>query len=305
LLSGGAWSITSVRLHIVDATYELFRAFHALPPGSILTPEKQDVRGVYGLMSSMLSLLKDPTVTHVGCATDTVIESFRNQLFDGYKTGEGIPDVLWKQFPLAEEGLRALGLVVWPMVEFEADDALAAAAHQHGDAFDEVVVCAVDKDLAQCVRGDHVVMWDRRREITYDEPRVRAKWGVGPRSIPDLLALIGDTADGLPGIAGWGAKGAAAVLSVYEHVAAIPDDASRWAKDGVTVRGADRLAKSLAEQREQALLYRTLATLRTDVPLRETVEDLRWKGVPRSTFVDFCQRMGFKKLPDRITKWTD
>jgi 5'-3' exonuclease len=292
-----------VRLHVIDGTYELFRAFHALARAPILTPQKEDVAAVYGLMSSMLSLLKDPTVTHVGCAFDTVIESFRNQLFDGYKTGEGVPEALRRQFPLAEEGMRALGLVVWPMVEFEADDALAAAAHQHADAFDEVVVCAVDKDLAQCVRGDHVVMCDRRREKTYDEPAVRAKWGVGPRSIPDLLALIGDTADGLPGIPGWGAKSAAAVLSVYEHVAAIPDDPGRWAKDGVTVRGADRLAKNLAEQRPQALLYHTLATLRTDVPLRESVEDLRWRGVPRSLFVDFCQRMGFKKLPDRITRW--
>ncbi len=290
-----------MQLHLIDATYELFRAYHALPP--ILAPDRTNVAAVYGLLSSVLSLLKDPTVTHLGCATDHTVESFRNQLFADYKSGEGVPEPLMLQFPLAEEGLRALGLVVWPMVDFEADDAMAAAAHRHGDAFDKVLLCSVDKDLAQCVRGDHTVLWDRRREKVYDEPGVRAKWGVAPASIPDLLALIGDAADGLPGVPGWGAKSAAAVLDVYRTVAEIPLDPGAWTRDGVKVRGADRLAKSLAERRDDALLYRQLATLRTDVPLAESLDDLRWKGVPRDRFAEFCGRMGFKKMVDRPTRW--
>lgn len=292
-----------MHLHLIDATYELFRAFHALPP--ITAPDGTDVAAVYGLLSSALSLLKDPTVTHLGCATDHTVESFRNHLFAAYKTGDGMPEQLAAQLPLAEEGLRALGLVVWPMIEFEADDALAAAAHRHRDEFDKVVICSVDKDLAQCVRGDHVVLWDRRREKVYDEPGVRAKWGVSPRSIPDLLALIGDVADGLPGVPGWGQKSAAALLEVYDAVAAIPLDAAAWTRDGVKVRGAERLARTLAERRDDALLYRQLATLRTDVPLAESVADLRWRGVPRDAFADFCRRMGFKRLPERPTRWAD
>lgn len=290
-----------MQLHLIDATYELFRAYHALPP--IKAPDGTNVAAVYGLLSSLLSLLKDPAVTHLGCATDHTVESFRNQLFDAYKSGDGVPEELMVQFPLAEEGLRALGLVVWPMIEFEADDALAAAAHRHGDAFDKVFLCSVDKDLAQCVRGDHVVLWDRRREKVYDEPGVRAKWGVAPRSIPDLLALIGDTADGLPGVPGWGQKSAAAVLDVYGTVAGIPLDPAAWTRDGVKVRGAERLAKSLAERRDDALLYRELATLRTDVPLAESLDDLRWKGAPREVFAAFCARMGFKKMVERPTRW--
>lgn len=292
-----------MQLHLIDATYELFRAYHALPP--IEAPDGTNVAAVYGLLGSVLSLLKDPAVTHLGFATDHTVESFRNQLFAAYKTGDGVPEELMRQFPLAEEGLAALGLVVWPMVEFEADDAIAAAAHRYADAFDKVLLCSVDKDLAQCVRGDHVVLWDRRRERIYDEAGVRAKWGVAPRSIPDLLALIGDAADGLPGIPGWGQKSAAAVLDVYGTVADIPLDPAAWARDGVKVRGAERLARALAERREDALLYRRLATLRTDVPLTETVEDLRWKGCPRERFAEFCERMGFKKMVDRPTRWRE
>jgi 5'-3' exonuclease len=291
-----------VQLHLIDATYELFRAFHAIP--TIKSPDKREVGAVYGLMSSMLSLLKDPTVTHVACATDHTVESFRNQLFADYKTGDGVPEVLLSQWELAEEGLRALGLVLWPMVEFEADDALAAAAHRHADAFDKVVIASVDKDLAQCVRGDHVVMWDRRREKVYDEPGVNAKFGVPPRCIPDLLALKGDPQDGLPGIPGWGDKAAGALLAAYGALEAIPLDAATWTRAGVKVRGADRLAASLAERRADALLYKRLATLRTDVPLAETVDDLRWRGVPRERFAEFCGRQGFKKMIDRPARWS-
>ncbi|MCW8138894.1 MAG: flap endonuclease [Planctomycetota bacterium] len=292
-----------MQLHLIDATYELFRAFHALPP--IKAPDGGDVAAVYGLLSSLLSLLKDPAVTHLGCATDHTVESFRNQLFAGYKTGEGVPEVLMRQFPLAEEGLRALGLVVWPMIEFEADDALAAAARRWGDAFERVLVCSVDKDLAQCVRGDHVVLWDRRREKVYDEAAVVAKWGVPPRAIPDLLALIGDAADGLPGVPGWGAKSAAALLSVYGAIEAIPPDPAAWTVAGVKVRGAERLAASLRERRDDALLWKRLATLRVDVPLAEDLDGLRWQGAPRAEFAAFCRRMGFRKMVDRPTRWRD
>jgi 5'-3' exonuclease len=290
-----------VQLHLIDATYELFRVFHAIPP--IAAPDGRNVAAVYGLVSSMLSLVRDPQVTHVACATDHVIESFRNGLYAGYKTGEGVPEALLAQWELAEEGLRALGLVVWPMIEFEADDALATAAARWADQVDKVVIGSVDKDLAQCIRGDRVVLWDRRREKVYDEPAAREKWGVAPARIPDLLALIGDTADGLPGIDGWGKVSAGAVLAAFPGVEAIPDDPREWAKAGVKVRGAERLARSLADARADARLFQQLATLRTDVPLAESLDDLRWRGVPRETFVAFCERLGFKRLPERPTRW--
>jgi 5'-3' exonuclease len=292
-----------VQLHLIDATYELFRAFHALP--SIKAPDGTEVNAVYGLLTSMLSLLRQEGVTHVGCATDHVIESFRNRLYAGYKTGDGVPEALAGQWTLAEEGLSALGLVVWPMVEFEADDALAAAARRYGPAFERVVICTVDKDLAQAVEGGRVVLWDRRREKVYDEAGVREKWGVAPASIPDLLALIGDTADGIPGVDGWGKTSAAALLARYGHLEAIPRDPARWAKDGVKVRGAERLLQGLAAAADEVGLWKTLATLRTDVPLAETVEDLRWQGASRALFAPFCARLGFKKLVDRPHRWRD
>ncbi len=286
------------KLHVVDATYELFRAYTAVP--SMPSPEKVEVNGVYGLISTILKLLRGDDVTHVACATDHVVESFRNAMFDGYKTGEGLPEALGKQFPIAEEALRALGLVVWPMIEFEADDALAAAATRYGSGFEQVVICTPDKDLAQCVTGNHVVMWDRRREKVYDELGVLAKWGVLPKAIPDYLALVGDTADGIPGVPAWGAKSSATVLGAYGTVEAIPDDPNDWT---CKVRGAKRLAASLVEHREAALLYKQLATLRTDVPLAEDADALEWQGVPREPFEALCRRLGFNRLAERPHRW--
>jgi 5'-3' exonuclease len=286
-----------MQLHLIDGTFELFRAYYAQP--SVTAPDGAEVGAVRGLLSSMIALLRDPAVTHVAAATDHVIESFRNQLFRGYKTGDGIPADLWAQFPIAEEALRALGIVVWPMVEFEADDALATAAHRFAPAVERVVILSPDKDLAQCVRGEHIVMHDRIRRIIYDEAAVRAKFGVPPASIPDWLALVGDSADGLPGLPGWGPKSAAAVLSAYGHVEAIPDDARAWP---VALRGAPRLAATLRQRRADVNLYRTLATLRVDVPLSESLADLRWGGAPRA-FADFCSRLGFEALPNRVISW--
>jgi 5'-3' exonuclease len=264
-----------MQVHLVDGTFELFRAYY----GSL---ESTDVHGrevgaVRGLARSLLALLGEPGVTHVAVAFDHVIESFRNALYPGYKTGKGLDPVLHAQFELAEEACRALGLVVWPMIEFECDDALATAAARYteDERVEQVVVCSPDKDLAQCVRGDRVVCLDRMRRKVLDEQGVRAKFGVHPASIPDWLALVGDSADGYPGIPRWGAKSAAAVLGLYERLEAIPPDAADWR---VPVRGARALAATLAAARGDALLYRTLATLRTDVPLTESLEALRWDG---------------------------
>jgi 5'-3' exonuclease len=286
------------KLHLLDATYELFRAFFAVP--SERAPDGREVGAIRGLIGTTLALLREPGVTHVGAATDHVIESFRNDLFPGYKTGAGVPAELLAQFPVAEEALRALGVVVWPMVEFEADDALATAAARFADQVEQVVILSPDKDLCQCVRGQRVVTHDRRRGITYDEPAVREKFGVAPSSIPDLLALVGDTADGIPGIPGWGMKTAAVVLRVYSSIEAIPHAADRWK---LKMRGAERLAAGLAAQRADALLYKRLATLRTDVPLRETLADLEWRGVERGAYEDLCRRLGFGKLASQPTQW--
>lgn len=283
-----------MQVHLVDATYELFRAFFAMP--SEKGPDGSEVGAIRGLIGSMLALLREPGVTHVAAATDHVIESFRNQLFAGYKTGEGIDPDLWAQFPLAEEALRALGIVVWPMVDFEADDALASAAARFAAQADRVILLSPDKDLCQCVRGDHVVTHDRRRGKTYDEAAVIEKFGVGPGSIPDLLALAGDSADGIPGLRGWGQKTAAAVLRVYGTIEAIPGDPQEWK---VAVRGAPRLAATLAEQRDDALLYKRLATLREDVPLGESLADLQWRGIEASDYARLCERLGFGDLAQR------
>lgn len=287
-----------MQLHLIDATFELFRAFYGQPAGR--AADGREVGAVRGLIRSTLPLLRDPAITHIAAATDHVIESFRNQLFSGYKTGEGIDRALWAQFPLAEDALRALGIALWPMVEFEADDALATAAARFAADIDRVVLLSPDKDLAQCVRGRRVVTHDRIRGITYDEDAVRAKFGVGPGSIPDLLALTGDSADGFPGIPGWGRKSAAAVLAAYGHIEAIPDDPGRWR---VAVRGRERLAAALAAARPEALLYRTLATLRTDVPLPESLDDLRWRGIPRRAFADLCRRLGIDGPAADSVRW--
>jgi len=230
-----------------------------------------------------------------------VIESFRNRLFPDYKTGEGIDPDLLAQFPLAEEALRALGVVVWPMVEFEADDALATAAARCADRVDQVIILSPDKDLAQCVVDTRVVTHDRMRKVTYDASAVKAKFGVEPRLIPDLLALVGDRADGIPGILGWGKKSSATLLARYGHIESIPLDPELW---DVRIPGRARLAAALAEQYDTALLYRSLATLRTNVPLTEDLSDLEWKGVPQHRYTALCTRLGFRDLATRPSKWS-
>jgi len=268
-----------VKVHLVDGTFELFRAYFGAPPAT--GPDGRPTGAVRGLVRSLLSLLREDGVTHVAVAFDHVIESFRNDLFAGYKTGEGVPADLLAQFHPAEDATRALGLVVWPMVEFEADDALATGALRYAASreVEQVVVCSPDKDLAQCVRGGRVVTFDRMRRRLFDEEGVKDKFGVSPASIPDWLALVGDEADGIPGVPRWGAKSAAAVLARYRNLEAIPDVDREW---DVPVRGAAALAASLRSHREQAVLYRRLATLRVDVPLREGLEDLRYRGPRRA-----------------------
>ncbi len=274
LRSAPARYAAAVQIHLVDGTYELFRFFYALPPAQ--NARGEEVAAVRGVMHSIRGLVEEGA-THIGVATDHVIESFRNDLWPGYKTGDGIAPALWAQFPLLEEGLAAWGLKVWPMVEFEADDALAAAAAQAaGDPrVERVLICTPDKDLGQCVRGDRVVQVDRMRKITRGEDGIIAKFGVPPASIPDYLALVGDTADGYPGLAGWGAKSAATVLARWRHIDAIPDDHRDWQVD---VARAGALAVTLRHERAQALLFRELATLRTDVPVFENVDELAWTG---------------------------
>jgi 5'-3' exonuclease len=282
-----------MKVHLVDGTYELFRAFYGVPAKE--SPDAQEVAATRALGRSLLYLLSDPTVTHVACAYDHVIESFRNDLFDGYKTGAGIDPLLYGQFPLAEELTRALGIVCWPMIEFEADDAIAAFSARAAALAEvtQVVICSPDKDLAQCVQGTRVVLFDRMRSKITDEAGVHEKFGVGPASIADWLALVGDTADGIPGIPRWGAKSAGSVLAEYKHIEQIPDDPNAWR---VKVRGAPALASSLASARPAAELYRTLARLRFDVPLTESLDDLRWRGPNVELLGAFCERIGDKRL---------
>jgi 5'-3' exonuclease len=282
-------------LHLVDATYELFRHFFAVP--SRKAPDGREVGAVRGLLGTLLTLCREEGATHVGCATDSVIRSFRNDLYAGYKTEEGVHPDLLAQFPLAEEGIRALGMVVWPMIEFEADDALATAAARLSAGAARTYIASPDKDLAQCVRGEQVVLLDRRQKKTIDEAGVRETWGVTPGSIPDWLALVGDASDGYPGIPGWGAKSASTVLAAHLTIEQIPDDPRAW-KTATKVRGADRLAVSLAAGRGEAALFKKLATLRTDAPVPESMEDLRWRG-PSPELARFCERQGFSDLTER------
>lgn len=288
-----------MNIHLVDGTYELFRGFYGPPPKK--SPDGREVGATIGLLRSMLALISDSEVTHIACAFDHVIESFRNELYPGYKTGAGIDPDLLAQFSLAEEAVSALGIVIWPMVEFEADDAIATAAVRFKDqpGVDQVVICSPDKDLTQLVSGDHVVCWDRRRDITYNETAVVEKYGVPPASIPDWLALVGDSADGIPGIPTWGAKSAAELLSKYQHIEAIPDDITEW---GISAGRAHRLAENLAAHREQATLYRQLTTLRKDVPLAENVDDLEWRGAYEG-LRKLCLELGASDIPERITRW--
>ena len=289
-----------MRVHLVDGTYELFRAYYGVPPAH--DAAGRPVGAVRGILATLLSLLREPGVTHVACAFDHVIESFRNQLFAGYKTGEGIDPDLWAQFEPAERATAALGIVVWPMVEFETDDALATAAFRWRDepGVEQVVICSPDKDLSQCVVGSRVICRDRLRRTDRDEAGVVAKFGVPPSSIPDWLALVGDAADGIPGIPGWGEKSAGAVLARYGRLEAIPDDAGSW---DVAVRGRDRLAASLRERRDDAALYRQLATLRTDVPLAESLAELEWRGARRDEIEALCRETGAEGLLPRVPRW--
>ena len=284
-------------LHLIDGTYELFRAFFAVP--SSKNDRGAEVGATRGLLRTLYALLRTPGVTHVACAFDHVIESFRNRLFAGYKTGEGLPVELTSQFELAERATRALGIVTWPMVEFEADDAIATAAWRHADdeRVRQVQLCTPDQDLTQCVRGDRIVLHDRQRKIVLDEAAVKVKFGVPPAAIPDYLALVGDAADGIPGVPRWGARSAAQLLAHYGKLESIPLEASLWE---VKVRGADALARSLAEHLELALLYRTLATLRADVPLTESLDELRWQGPNRAELQSLCQEIGETALLERL-----
>ncbi len=289
-----------MKVHLVDGTYELFRAYFGAPKKFGLSGH--EVGASAGILRSLLFLLRDESATHVACAFDHVIESFRNDLFAGYKTSEGVPEDLLSQFGLAEDVTRALGLVTWAMVEFEADDAIATAAFRFASdpRVEQVVIASPDKDLTQCVRGSRVVLWDRRRQNVLDEAGVRAKFGVSPESIPDFLALVGDAADGLPGVFGWGKKSAAAVLAEFGKIEAIPRNAGAWRDKP---RRAYDLAAELEHERENALLYRKLATLRLDVPLEEDLEALEWKGAERETLTELCRELEEEETLSRVTRF--
>lgn len=290
-----------MKVFLVDGTYELFRSYFALPP--ILSPDGRPVGAVRGVLQSLLYLLREEEVTHIGCAFDHVVESFRNRMFAGYKTGEGTPKDLLAQFELAERAVEALGILVWPMTDFEADDALAtaAAACSQLPEVEQVVICSPDKDLAQMVRGDAVVCYDRRREKVMNEAGVVEKFGVSPRSIPDLLALTGDAADGIPGIPKWGAKTSATLLARYGHIEGIPHDSADW---DVRVRGAASAAESLNTHASEARLYKDLTTLRADVPIDASPEALEWQGVDREKYVGLCEELGFGRLAELPHKWS-
>ncbi len=287
-----------MNLHLLDATYELFRAYFGFP--NRRAPDGREVGAVYGIIDTTLRLLRQEGVSHLAAATDAVIESFRNDMFEGYKTGEGVEPDLLQQFPLAEEALEIIGVTVWAMREFEADDAIATAALRWADDVDRVVILSPDKDLMQCVIDDRVVTYNRRARKQFDESGVVEKFGVLPTSIPDYLALVGDSADGVPGIRAWGPKSTSTVLARYVRIERIPDSAASW---DVKVRGAARLSANLEASRPEALLYRTLTTLRRDVPLAESLEELEWKGVDRERFMDLCDRLGFGRIRRRPHRW--
>jgi 5'-3' exonuclease len=288
-----------MKIHLVDGTYELFRAHFGAPPKKAL--DGMEVGATLGLLRSMLLLLSNPEVTHVAVAFDHVIESFRNKMYAGYKTGDGVDPVLKAQFPFAEKVISALGLVVWPMIRFEADDAIATAVvrFKKVKSVERVVICSVDKDLTQMVDGDIVVCWDRLREIVLDEKGVIGKFGVEPGSIPDFLALVGDSADGYPGIKGWGEKSTATVLEKYKHIESIPQDPKKL---GLGLGRATTLLESLQQSYKEALLFRELSTLRTDVPLKETLNDLKWAGAYRR-LKKLCSELGDERIAERILRW--
>lgn len=283
-------------VHLIDGTYELFRHFYAVPTATDLNG--REIAGARAVLRSVLSMIEHGA-THIGVATDHVVESFRNELYAGYKTSAGVPPELLSQFSILEEALETMGVVVWPMVECEADDALASAAAKaaRDERVRQVIICTPDKDLGQCVRGTRVVQLDRRRGILRDEAAVEAKFGVKPESIPDYLAVLGDSADGFPGIPGWGERAAAATLARYGHLENIPKNWQDWHP---SIGNARRLATSLFNHWDDALLFRKLATLRLDAPVLESVDDLRWKG-PRPSFEEQCRIMGSPDLFGRAT----
>jgi 5'-3' exonuclease len=289
-----------MRLHVVDGTYELFRAYFSRRPPHVRGG--RDLKATVGLAASMLALVQDPAeaVTHVAVAFDNPIRSVRNDWYEGYKTDEGVPADLLAQFDMAEEAVRALGIVVWSMDRYEADDALATAAARWRDQVDQVRILTPDKDLGQSIVGQRVVMVDRLRDKVTDEEELMKKRGIRPPSVPDWLALVGDTADGYPGLEGFGEKSAAAVLRAFDHLEGIPTDARKWPSE---VRSAPRLAETLAREMPQALLYRKLATLVDDVPLAERFEDLEWRGVPREAFLAWCEALETRDLRERPSKW--
>ena len=288
------------RIHLLDGTYELFRAFYGAP--SQQNSSGEEVGATIGFVRSVLGLLQGGEVTHIACAFDHVIESFRNDLFEGYKTGAGVDPLILSQFSLVEDAARAMGMASWPMIEFEADDALASAAARwsRDPRVSQILICTPDKDLAQCVSDQRVVCFDRRNRVMIDEQGVRDKYGVDPSSIPDWLALVGDSADGIPGIRGWGKKSAATVLEHYKHLEGIPRRADEWV---IQVRGARRLAHNLAEAWAEVQLYRRLATLRSDVELGFTVDDVKWAGVPRPLFEALCDQLEGRDLLERVPRW--
>ncbi|MEE2840117.1 MAG: 5'-3' exonuclease H3TH domain-containing protein [Acidobacteriota bacterium] len=290
-----------MKVHLIDGTYELFRAYYGAPPRN--SPEGIEMGATLAFSRTLMVLLRQKDSSHLACAFDHTVESFRNDLFAGYKTGEGIEPDLLGQFSLVERAASALGIVVWPMVEFEADDALATGALRFSSEpeVEQVVVCSPDKDLAQCVQGSHVVCLDRRKDRILDEKGVFEKFGVLPDSIPDWLSLVGDSADGIPGVPRWGPKSSSRILERYRHLEEIPIKASAWE---VKLRGAHSLAESLKAHREEVILYRTLATLRTNVPLKENLDDLKWEGVRGDQMEALAQELGVPRLLTEAARLT-
>jgi 5'-3' exonuclease len=287
-----------MKLHLLDGTYELFRSYFGAP--SRTAPNGGEIGAVHGVVQSVLNLLAEDHVTHLGVAFDSEIRSFRNDLYAGYKSEVGVPAELLAQFPIVEDAMEAIGVRIWRMEEYEADDALATATDRFADQVEQVVIMSPDKDMTQCIDGTRIVAFDRRKRVFIDEDGVREKFGVSPASIPDYLGLVGDSSDGFPGVKGWGAKSASLVLSRYHHIEQIPLEAELW---DVDVRGAARLVESLREQMAEALLFRFLAVLRRDVPLTESLDELEWHGVSKERWNDFCDEYGFGTLRDKPSRY--